>query len=973
MNHPSSFTDQSPANPSSMTITSLELNHRRLDVSVNPADRLSAVLRDELGLTGTKIGCHAGDCGICTVLLDDRQVCACLVPAAQVDGTRIITVEGLARLVAADGRAVGARLQRAFALTGAAQCGICSPGMLMAAASLLLREPAPTIDTVRDAIGGVLCRCTGYQKIVEAILLAGGTQDIPLPIAPVAGQAVGARLERLDGQGKLDGSQCFGADQVPAGAVSLRVIRSPYARARIELGDLDGFVAARPGLTGWIGPRDIPNNRFSIFAELRDQPALADHETRFRGEAVIALLGSPQALSALQNDPPPVEFFELTPLLAPAEALADGARAVQARYPDNILCMGRVSRGDAASMGESIMQSVSGELTTTHVEHAYLEPEAGHAIWHGPDHEFTVTLFVTTQTPYLDRDEIAFMFDLEPARVRIMPSAVGGGFGGKLDLSVQPLLVAAARKSGLPVCLVFERPESMLASTKRHPAHMRARLDANAQGRFLAYRFDGDFNTGPYASWGPTVANRVPIHACGPYRFEAVTACTRAVLTNDAISGAFRGFGVPQSTLLVEMLIDELAIRLNQDPLRLRLANAIRAGDRTATGQQLNASVGLVDCLQRLQPAWQAAQEQVAAANQRFARAGGSALPGGSGERRNAPADPHGLDPRAVRQGVGIACMWYGIGNTVIANPSTMTVGLRANGRLMLYNGAVDIGQGTYTILPQICADALGVPVTLIDQVFADTGRTSDAGKSSASRQTFVSGSATRLAGLDLRRQLCERLGVSQEAPLTIGDGWVKALTPTGGCLAHLDLASLPTDGQDDVLRGQGYFDPPTVALDAEGQGVPYATYGFAAQFAVVEVDIELGTVRVLQIHAAHDVGRAINPVQVEGQIHGGIAQGLGMALMEAYRSGQTDNLHDYLIPTVGDMPAITVHLIEACEPLGPWGAKGVGEPALVATAPAILNAIRHATGVRLDELPVTPDRLLAAIEAQGADHESRA
>jgi CO/xanthine dehydrogenase Mo-binding subunit len=309
--------------------------------------------------------------------------------------------------------------------------------------------------------------------------------------------------------------------------------------------------------------------------------------------------------------------------------------------------------------------------------------------------------------------------------------------------------------------------------------------------------------------------------------------------------------------------------------------------------------------------------------------------------------------------------MWYGIGNTVIANPSTMTGALRANGRLFLYNGAQEIGQGTATVMPQIFADAVGLPLSLVDQVIGDTDLTEDAGKSSASRQTFVSGNAAKFAGEDVRRQLLQLLQLSEPASLSLQGA--RLIGKQGELTRTIDLQTLPADPRGDVAVGRGYFNPPTVPLDADGQGVPYATYGFAAQFAEIEVDTQLGTIRVLHIHAAHDVGRAINPTQVEGQIHGGVAQGLGMALMEEYISGRTDNLHDYLIPTAGDIPPITVHLIEDPEPLGPYGAKGVGEPALIATAPAILNALHHATGVRVRTIPATPDRVRAAIVQHAA------
>jgi CO/xanthine dehydrogenase Mo-binding subunit len=304
--------------------------------------------------------------------------------------------------------------------------------------------------------------------------------------------------------------------------------------------------------------------------------------------------------------------------------------------------------------------------------------------------------------------------------------------------------------------------------------------------------------------------------------------------------------------------------------------------------------------------------------------------------------------------------MWYGIGNTVIANPSTMRVGLKPGGRIMFYNGAVDIGQGSNTILAQVLADALGLPMDAIDAVMGDTDLTADAGKTSASRQAFVSGNAARIAGERLRERMLALAEVRSDARVRLESGVLIAEDIEGE--KRVDLTELPRDRAGDVLAAEGSFNPPTVPLDRDGQGVPYATYAFAAQLAELEVDLELGTVKLLGITAAHDVGRALNPTQVEGQIHGGIAQGIGFALMEEYQAGRTENLHDYLIPTFGDVPPIEVILVEDPEPLGPHGAKGVGEPALIATAPAIFNAIAHATGVRVRHAPATPDRLRAAL-----------
>jgi CO/xanthine dehydrogenase Mo-binding subunit len=547
-----------------------------------------------------------------------------------------------------------------------------------------------------------------------------------------------------------------------------------------------------------------------------------------------------------------------------------------------------------------------------------------------------IEVVACTQTPYMDRDEIALIMGLAPAQVRVVPTAVGGGFGGKLDLSLQPLVATAAWILEKPVRCAYTRPESMASTTKRHPARISAKFAADRDGKLAAVEFHGDFNTGAYASWGPTVANRVPVHAMGPYAVPAVVCTSAAILTNDPPAGAFRGFGVPQAAIAHEALMDELAAALGIDALEFRHKNALRAGDTTATGQVLEASAGLAQCLAALRPRWKTLR---------------------------AAAQKHNARNPVVRHGVGIGCMWYGIGNTSLSNPSTMRVGLRRDGTFTLYSGAVDIGQGSNTIMVQICADSLGVPVADFHLIAGDTDRTADAGKTSASRQTFVSGNAARLAGEDLRRKILRLGNVGSEAPIRRAGN--RIVVGRGADERAVDLTALHADDNGDVLVGEGRYDPPTTPLDEDGQGVPYATYGFAAQIASVTVDMELGTVKVTRIVAAHDVGRAINPTQVEGQIHGGIAQGLGLALMEEYVPGRTENLHDYLIPTIGDVPEIETILIEDREPLGPFGAKGIGEPALIPTAPAILGAIRDATGARITRVPATPDRVRAAILAR--------
>ncbi|MBX9963969.1 MAG: molybdopterin-dependent oxidoreductase [Burkholderiales bacterium] len=905
-------------------IVSFTVNGKEVAVTSPAIARLADVLRDELHLTGTKIGCNAGDCGACTVLIDGRQVCACLTPVGQVAGRIVTTVEGLER------EGVLAPIQRAFHKHMGAQCGICTPGMLMAAADLLARTPRPDEAQVLDALGGVLCRCTGYRKIVEAVLDAAN--DVPLQPLPAMGGALGARAPKWDGIAKLTGRDRFGADDIPADALWLRVVRSPHARATFTTGDLDAVRRAHPGLARILTARDVPSNGYGIYPDVKDQPVLADGVVRYRGEAVLALVGERATVEAITDDTLPIRYTPEAPVVGLDAAMQPGAPLVQSAKPGNLLIEGRVRTGDTAAALASCAAVAEGTFETSFVEHAYIEPEAGYARRAGE----RIEIHVTTQTPYMDRDEVAIVMQLRPDQIRIVPTACGGGFGGKLDLSVQPLVALAAWLLDRPVACVYTRPESMMATTKRHPARIAARFGADTSGLLQAVEVDALVNTGAYASWGPTVANRVPVHAMGPYFVPHVHARGRAILTNEPVAGAFRGFGVPQAAIAHEAMMDDLAEQLRIDRLEFRRRNALRVGHVTATGQKLEASCGLVACLDALEPHWRDAH----AAAERFNAADGRS-----------------------RRGVGIGCMWYGIGNTAMSNPSNMRVGIARDATITFYNGCADIGQGTNTTMLQVLSDAVGLPMDRFRTIMGDTDLTLDAGKSSASRQAFVSGKAAELAGKALRARVLEAAGATEPAKIVIANAQLSVEDARG--THSIDLASLTPDERGDVLVGIGRFDPPTTKLDADGQGVPYATYGFAAQIAEVEVDLQLGTTRVLRIVAAHDVGRALNPQQVEGQIHGGIAQGLGLALMEEYLAGKTENLHDYLIPSIGDIPPIETILIEEREPLGPGGAKGVGEPALIPTPPAILGAIRHATGVRVTFVPVLPHRLRAALQLQ--------
>ena len=898
--------------------TTLNVNGTTCDITTNPARRLSEVLREDLGLRGTKIGCDAGDCGACTVLIDGAPICSCLTTVAQTGGKEITTIEGVN----------AQKLQAAFLHYGAAQCGICTPGMLISAAALLRDHPHPSQQQVEDALGGVLCRCTGYTKIIQAVMHANN--PLPDPVNPAAGHAIGSAVIRLDGQPKVDGSEAFGDDQIPADYLRVHAIRSPHHRADFNIGDTAAWLRQHSGIELVLTAADIPGeNCFGVIPAFADQPALAQDHARFRGEAVALIVGEPDAIDTCDLASFPITWTPKEAVMDTDSAKKPQAAQLHITRAGNLLIAGLVRHDDWATALKTSVHIAETAIETAYVEHAYIEPEAGVA-WMDGD---TLTIRACTQAPVMDQEEVAKILALSIDQVRIIPSATGGGFGSKLDVSLQPLIGLAAMKTGRPCRMTYSRSDSMASTTKRHPAKMKARIGCDANGRLTAMHFDGDFNTGAYASWGPTVANRVPVHASGPYKMPAYYAQARAIHTNGPPSGAFRGFGVPQAAIIQEILFDDLAHKTGLDRLEFRRLNALRNGDKTQTGQSLSA-VGIGQCLDALVGPWQRALTHNADWNARQSH---------------------------VKRGVGIASCWYGCGNTSLPNPSTILAGITPDGQLILHQGATDIGQGSNTVIAQIFADALGLPLSKINLLGPDTAITPDAGKTSASRQTYVSGRAAEQTGRLLRAGLLQRLNISEDAVLILRDGRVSSAN------SRLDLATLPVDEYGYAISAISSYDPPTSTLDDNGQGTPYAVYGYGAQMAEVEVDMKLGTVKVRHIHAAHDLGRVINPVLATGQIEGGIAQGLGLALMEEYIPGRTENLHDYLIPTIGDMPEITSILIEDPDPHGPFGAKGLGEHVLIPTAPAILNAIRDASSARITKLPALPYRVLNAIREANA------
>ena len=874
-----------------MQEVSFVLNGVPRTVIADPERSLLKVIREDLKLTGTKDGCSAGHCGTCAVLIDGDVVLACRYPVAKARGKKVITIEGIGSMENPH------PLQLAFAKAGAIQCGFCTPGMIIRSKALLDKKQRPSREEIKNALQAHLCRCTGYQKIFEAIELAASTmaEGKTISLKTEEKSLIGAPIVRIDALEKATGATLYAADITVEGCAHIKVLRSPHHHARITSIDTKE-AAASSGVIAVLTAADVQGTNILKMAG-DDQPVLCRDKVRFIGDpvAVVVAASTEQAEAAVSKIN--VVYEPIQPVLTVEDALKPGAPKVHDDR-ENLFFQQPIIRGDSEKGLAEADCVVERSYSTATVEHAYLENDAGLAYIH---ENGQLVVASPSQNIHAHRKTIAEAVGLPVEQVRVVQTPMGGAFGSKLDVSVGGILGAAAWNLKRPVKVVYTRKETFQSTTKRHPFFMNIKLGAKKDGTLTALQCDVTTDGGAYKSFSASVTTRGLAHASGPYRFPNARLMGRAVYTNGPIRGAMRGFGVPQTGFAIESALDELATELKMDPLELRVKNGLVSGDATIFGQVLDHPIGFQQCLETMRPIYRQAIEK--------------AQKGQTAE---------------VKHGVGLAGVWFGPGRSA-PDQSEAWAELLPDNTLQVWIGASDMGQGTDTMFLQVAAQTMGFPLDKVKVCTTDTGLTPDGNFSAGSRQTYVSGKAVWMAVTELKKAM-------QEHNVETYD--------------EMKTKNLPTLYKAVNKPVTTKFDP------VDGHGIPWETYSFGVQMAEVAVEVKTGKVQVLKVTSIHDLGTVINRQSTEGQLHGGISMGLGYALMEEFVYDQTDSFAKLKIPRAKDTPEIAVITVHVPREKGPFGACGMAEYADVPTAPAIANAIYNACGARVRDLPATPEKI---------------
>lgn len=826
--------------------------------------KLLRYLRDDCKITSVKNGCSEGACGTCMVLVDGKAIKACLLNLEKVNGKEITTIEGFTERE----RDVFAY---SFTEAGAVQCGFCIPGMVISSKALFNRTLDPTEEEVKKALMGNICRCTGYVKIREAVMMAAKIfrENKEVPKVTCKG-LVGERMARVDARDKTLGKAEYSDDIYIEGMLHGAALRAKYPRALVKGIDISEALKLE-GVVKVVLAEDIPGKRYlgHIF---KDTPALVEvgEETRYLGDAIALVAAETEEIAKEAVKLIKVDYEELTPVSTLEDAAKEDAPKVHEK--GNLLVHEHLVRGNADEVIKNSKYKVTYKYKVPFTEHAYLEPECSVAKMEGDK----LIVYTGTQSVYDDLREIGSLLDLGPDKLRIVSKYVGGGFGGKEDMSCQHHTALLAYLTKRPVKMALGRQESIIVSTKRHAMDMEFTTACDENGKLTAMKATIIADTGAYASLGGPVLQRACTHAAGPYNYQTIDIDGKAYYTNNTPGGAFRGFGVTQSAFAIECNINKLAEMVGIDPFEIRMLNAIRPGDVLPNGQIADEGTALVQTLEAVKD------------------------------------DYYKNIDRA-----GIACCMKNAGVGVGLPDTGRCKVAVVDGKVHIRTSAACIGQGVGTVVVQVVCEVLKIPREKVVYESPDTDITPDSGTTTASRQTVFTGEATKIAALKLKEALKDK---------TLED--LEGIEFYGEYLGVTDKMGSPKENP-----------------------VSHVAYGYATQVVVLD---DLGKVK--EVIAAHDVGRAINPRNVEGQIEGGVVMGLGYGLTEDYileNSVPKSKLGTLGILRATQVPKIKTVIVENNTEELSFGAKGVGEITCIPTAPALQNAYYKLDGEFRCELPL--------------------
>ena len=826
-------------------------------------------LRDDLKLKSIKDGCSQGACGTCTIIIDGKATRACVMTTKRAQGMNIVSVEGLSE----EEKEI---FVYAFGSKGAVQCGFCIPGMVMSGKALIDKNPNPTEADIKEAIKGNICRCTGYKKIIEAIDLVAqikrGDKQVDKELEKGDKFGVGSNAFRIDVREKVLGYGEYVDDVEMEDMLHVSAVRTKYPRARIL--DIDFSEALKlEGVVAVYTAEDVPNIKVGHIQQDWDVMIAKGEITRFVGDALCLVVAESEEILKKAKTLVKVEYEVLEPVRNITEAMAEDAPKI---HPNGNLCQSRhVRRGDAKTAIKNSKYTVTETFDTPFTEHAFLEPECAIAF----PYKDGVKIYSTDQSVFDTRKEVSIMFGWDPEKIVVENKLVGGGFGGKEDVTTQHIAALCAYKLKRAVKAKFSRDESLAFHPKRHAMHGTFTLGCDENGIFTGLDCDIYFDTGAYASLCGPVLERACTHAVGPYCYQNHDIRGYGYYTNNPPAGAFRGFGVCQSEFALESMIDLLAEKVGISPWEIRYRNAIEPEKVLPNGQIADCSTALKETLEAVKPYYD-----------------------------------------KYYPNVGIACAMKNAG-VGVGLPDTGRARLKINdGKVEIYCGASDIGQGCSTVFIQMVAETLGLSRSKIKNMGSNSELDPDSGTTSGSRQTLISGEAVRRVSVEVKA----------------------ALDEVGGDLDKLN-------GREFYAE---YFEP----TDKLGADVPFpkshVAYAYATHLVVLDEDG-----KVSKVVAAHDSGKVVNPISIQGQIEGGVLMSLGYAFTEDFK------LQDCMVKskygTLGlmratDIPDIQAIYVEKKELLGvAYGSKGIGEIATIPTAPAAQNAYYKRDGKLRPKLPM--------------------